>query len=61
VTTMTPDEINKLRLGIESEIKAGATTDDIDHWLDAYHAGRKDLIDVIRGYVEAAEIEAKSA
>jgi len=48
---MTPEQIKKLRLGIESEIEAGATTDEIDHWLDAFYAGRRKLIDVIRSYV----------
>jgi len=50
---MTADQIEKLRQDVESEIKAGATTNEIERWLAAYYAGRKDLIDVIRGYIQA--------
>jgi hypothetical protein len=56
---MAPDEINKLHLGIEAEIKAGATTEEIDEWLEAYYAGRQDLIDVIRSYVVTPQVKAK--
>lgn len=40
--------IKKLRDEIEMEIKAGATTDEMDEWADSYAFGRRDLVEVIR-------------
>ena len=45
---MTEAELMQLRDALAAEIEAGATDDEINEWLDAYTANRRDLVGVIR-------------